>query len=49
MDPQKAAQSREKYMKMAAEEKILIAGAHLIFPGVGEVKKSKTGYSYKAK
>lgn len=52
MDLQKAAETRTKYLKMAAEENIPVAGMHLSYPGVGEVskaKKAKDGYVFKHK
>lgn len=52
MDLQKAAETREKYLKMSAEENIAVAGMHLSYPGVVEVtkaKKAKDGYIFKHK
>lgn len=47
MDPEKSAQTREKYLKMAADENIAIAGMHLSYPGVGKVEKvGKKGFKY---
>jgi glyoxylase-like metal-dependent hydrolase (beta-lactamase superfamily II) len=38
--------SRKKVFDMAATDRLLIAGAHLPFPGVGHVAKAAVGYAY---
>src|SRR5262245_6815473 len=38
--------SRKKVFDMAATDRLLIAGAHLAFPGVGHVAKAAVGYAY---
>jgi glyoxylase-like metal-dependent hydrolase (beta-lactamase superfamily II) len=49
MDPVKAAQTREKILGSAAENKNTIAGAHIAFPGIGKVKKDGIkGYGFKS-
>jgi glyoxylase-like metal-dependent hydrolase (beta-lactamase superfamily II) len=42
-DPLKAVQSRKMILKMAAEEKIPVAGAHIPFPGTGSVSQDGSG------
>lgn len=47
MNPEQAAQARLRYMEMAAADNLIIAGAHLPFPGVGRVlKNADGGFSY---
>lgn len=43
MNPEQAAAARLRYMEMAAAENLIIAGAHLPFPGVGRVVKTALG------
>lgn len=38
--------TRKKVFDMAATDRLLIAGAHLAFPGVGHVAKAAVGYVY---
>lgn len=45
-DITKAAETRKKILDMACSEKILIAGAHIIFPGIGYVSKQGEGFSF---
>ncbi len=45
-DQAMAAASRKKVFDMAVSEKLLIAGAHLPFPGLGHVAKATIGYTY---
>lgn len=44
--PEKARESRGKKLAELAERKILIAGAHLPFPGIGHIRKAPRGYSW---
>jgi glyoxylase-like metal-dependent hydrolase (beta-lactamase superfamily II) len=45
-DPAMAIANRKKVMDMVASDRLLFAGAHLPFPGVGHAAKSGTGYAY---
>ena len=45
-DPAIAIASRKKAFDMAATDKLLVAGTHLDFPGLGHVAKASTGYAY---
>jgi glyoxylase-like metal-dependent hydrolase (beta-lactamase superfamily II) len=45
-DPDRAAAMRKKILKRAADEKIIIAGAHIPFPGMVQVKEDKQGFGY---
>ena len=45
-DPPKAIATRKKVMDMAATDRMLIAGTHIGFPGVGHVAKAGTGYAF---
>jgi hypothetical protein len=31
---------------MTANDRLMIAGAHLPFPGIGDVAKARSGYAY---
>lgn len=46
MDPEKAAATRERFLKMAAEENLPIVGMHMPFPGVARVTKASEGYAW---
>jgi len=47
MDPDEAAATRKRFMEKTAVEKLPVAGAHLPFPGIGEVEKNEEGgYTY---
>jgi glyoxylase-like metal-dependent hydrolase (beta-lactamase superfamily II) len=46
LDPAMAVATRRKVMDMAASDRLLIAGTHLPFPGIGHVTKAGTGYAY---
>lgn len=47
MNPEMAAAARLRYMEMAVADNLIIAGAHLPFPGVGRVVKTADGvFSY---
>lgn len=45
-DPKAAVATRKKIFAKAAREKLLIAGMHLPFPGIGHVRKETSGYSW---
>ena len=45
-DPKAAVATRKKIFAKAAKEKLLVAGMHLPFPGIGHVRKETSGYSW---
>lgn len=45
-DPAMAVVSRKKVFDMVATDKLMIAGSHLPFPGLGHVAKASAGYAY---
>lgn len=45
-DQAMAIASRKRVFDMVAKDKLLIAGTHLPFPGLGHVAKAATGYAY---
>jgi glyoxylase-like metal-dependent hydrolase (beta-lactamase superfamily II) len=45
-DPALAIANRKKVFDMVATDRLLFAGAHLPFPGVGHAAKSGSGYAY---
>lgn len=45
-DPAMAIANRKKVLDMVTNDRLLFAGAHLPFPGVGHATKSSTGYAY---
>jgi len=45
-DPTMAIASRKKVFDMVATDRLLFAGAHLPFPGLGNSIKASTGYAY---
>lgn len=45
-NPTEARATRMKILAWVAKEKILVAGAHLAFPGLGHVRKVKHGYQW---
>jgi glyoxylase-like metal-dependent hydrolase (beta-lactamase superfamily II) len=45
-DPSLAIANRKKVMDMVATDRLLFAGAHLPFPGVGHAAKAASGYAY---
>lgn len=45
-DPAMAIANRKKVLDMVTNDRLLFAGAHLPFPGVGHATKSSTGYGY---
>jgi len=47
VDPVKAVEYRQQLLKYIVENKIRIAGMHIQFPGIGDVRKSKSnGYDF---
>ena len=43
-EPEKAVATRRRIYDMASAEKILVAGYHFPFPGLGYIEKAGTGY-----
>lgn len=48
IDAQTAAATRKKFFDQAASDKLLFAGAHIPFPGMGRVVKDDDGYRFVA-
>jgi len=46
IDPPMAIATRKKVMDMAATDRLLIAGMHIGFPGVGHVARAGSGYAF---
>jgi glyoxylase-like metal-dependent hydrolase (beta-lactamase superfamily II) len=46
LEPAQAIATRKKVMDMAATDRLLIAGTHIGFPGVGHVTKASSGYAF---
>jgi glyoxylase-like metal-dependent hydrolase (beta-lactamase superfamily II) len=46
LDPPQAIATRKKVMDMVATDRLLIAGTHIGFPGVGHVAKASSGYAF---
>jgi glyoxylase-like metal-dependent hydrolase (beta-lactamase superfamily II) len=46
MDQPKAVETRKRFMSMAADEKILVAGAHLFAPAVGRVERKGDAFAF---
>jgi glyoxylase-like metal-dependent hydrolase (beta-lactamase superfamily II) len=46
LEPPKAIATRKKVMDMAATDRLMIAGTHIGFPGVGHVAKAGSGYAF---
>ena len=46
IEPPKAIATRKKVMDMAATDRLLIAGTHIGFPGVGYVAKAGSGFAF---
>jgi glyoxylase-like metal-dependent hydrolase (beta-lactamase superfamily II) len=46
LDPPQAIATRKKVMDMVATDRLMIAGTHIGFPGVGHVAKAGTGYAF---
>lgn len=44
--PQEAIESRREIFRRAFDKKLLVGGAHISFPGVGQVLKTETGYRW---
>jgi len=45
-DAKQAVVTRKRIFALAAKEKLLVAGMHLPFPGVGHVRKESKGYAW---
>lgn len=45
-DPKAAVVTRKQILAKAAKERLLVAGMHLPFPGIGHVRKEARGYSW---
>ena len=45
-DPALAAQTRARIFDMAATDRIVVAGSHLAFPGLGHVTRRSEGYGF---
>ncbi|HOP65004.1 MAG TPA: MBL fold metallo-hydrolase [Spirochaetota bacterium] len=45
-DVRRAVKIRKEILEMAAKEKLTVAGAHIIFPGIGRVEKQDKGYRF---
>lgn len=45
-DPSQSIATRTAILKQYSDNKTYIAGAHLLFHGIGMIKKEKTGYSF---
>ncbi|WP_434515892.1 MBL fold metallo-hydrolase [Dechloromonas sp. ARDL1] len=45
-DPKQAVATRKRVFHKAAREKLMVAGMHLPFPGVGHVRKEAKGYAW---
>jgi len=48
VEPQVARISRARVLDWAADERITVAGAHLPFPGIGQVIRAGAGFVYRA-
>lgn len=46
VDGKQAVASRKRIFAQAAAEKLMVAGMHLPFPGLGHVRKEKQGYAW---
>jgi glyoxylase-like metal-dependent hydrolase (beta-lactamase superfamily II) len=46
LEPPMAIATRKKVMDMAATDRLLIAGTHIGFPGIGHVAKASSGYAF---
>lgn len=44
--PARAIESRQRLLQQVAGEKLLVAGAHMPFPGVGHIRKDEQGYHW---
>ena len=45
-DPKQAVVARKRIFHLAAREKLMVAGMHLPFPGIGHVRKEPKGYAW---
>ena len=45
-DPKQAVATRKRVFHKAAREKLMVAGMHLPFPGIGHVRKEAKGYAW---
>jgi glyoxylase-like metal-dependent hydrolase (beta-lactamase superfamily II) len=45
-DPKQAVATRKRIWALAAKEKLMVAGMHLPFPGIGHVRKEAKGYAW---
>ncbi|MDE2441247.1 MAG: MBL fold metallo-hydrolase [Betaproteobacteria bacterium] len=45
-DPKEAVATRKRIFHLAAKEKLMVAGMHLPFPGIGHVRKESKGYAW---
>lgn len=45
--PDLAVSTRRKAFDMAASDRLLVAGMHLPFPGIGRILRGETGYTYR--
>jgi hypothetical protein len=48
VEPKQARASRERVLEFAAAEGLLVAGAHLPFPGIGRVERTGKGFGFRA-
>ncbi|MEP4768540.1 MAG: MBL fold metallo-hydrolase [Roseibium sp.] len=48
IDPAKAVETRKKFFDQVASDKVLIAGAHIPFPGLGRIAKDGDDYRFVA-
>jgi glyoxylase-like metal-dependent hydrolase (beta-lactamase superfamily II) len=46
VDPRQAVVTRRQVFARAAKERLMVAGMHLPFPGIGHVRKEKKGYAW---
>lgn len=46
VDPKQAVVARKRIFFQAAKEKLMVAGMHLPFPGIGHVRKEPKGYAW---
>ena len=46
VDPKQAVVARKRIFFRAAKEKLMVAGMHLPFPGIGHVRKEPKGYAW---
>ncbi|WP_371322881.1 MBL fold metallo-hydrolase [Dechloromonas sp. ZY10] len=45
-DPQQAVAARKRIFDLAARQKLMVAGMHLPFPGIGHVRREGSGYAW---